>query len=268
MMIGVIGLGFVGGAICKSFELKGLYVYGYDKFKDGGIGKFENIIKTKICFLCLPTLYNSELEEYDKKSIIDTLNVLRDNNYKGLVVIKSTVEPETTDYLSLKYPTLKLCHNPEFLTARTAFIDFHNQTHIVVGKPFNRTENDILELYDLYTKYFPDANISKCSAVESESVKIMSNTFYGSKIIIFNEFYLLCKQNGANFEIVKNIMLKNNWINSMHTNVPGTDGLLGFGGSCFPKDITALLKYMEKKKTPNNVIKSVLEENKIIRHTN
>ena len=266
-MIGIIGLGFVGSAIYKSFELKGQDVYGYDKFKDCGIGIFEKIIETKICFLCLPTLYDSESGEYNKKSIIYTLDKLRDNNYKGLVVIKSTVEPETTDYLSVKYPTIKLCHNPEFLSARTAFTDFHTQTHIIVGKPHNRTENDILELYDLYTKYFPDANLSKCSALESESVKIMCNTFYASKIIIFNEFYLLCKENGANFEIVRDLMLKNKWINSMHTNVPGTDGSFGFGGACFPKDISALLKYMKRKKIPNSVIESVFEENKIIRHS-
>lgn len=265
-MIGIVGLGFVGGAIFKSFELKGLEICGYDKFKDGGIGIFEKIIETNICFLCLPTLYDSELEEYNKKSIIDTLDKLRDNNYKGLVVIKSTVEPETTDYLSVRYPTIKLCHNPEFLSARTAFTDFHNQTHIVVGKPHNHTENDILELYDLYTKYFPDAILSKCSAIESESMKIMCNTFYGSKIIIFNEYYLLCKENGANFEIVRDLMLKNNWINSMHTNVPGPDGSLGFGGACFPKDITALIKYMKRNKTPNSVIESVLEENRTFRH--
>ena len=177
-MIGIIGLGFVGGAIRKSLELKGINVYGYDKFRDGGIGTFETIIGTNICFLCLPTLYDSKLGEFDKTPIMETLDRLRDNGYKGLVVIKSTIEPETTDELSVRYPAIKLCHNPEFLSARTAFTDFHNQTHVVVGKPRNHTEDDISRLYDLYTEYFPDAMLSKCSAIESESMKLMCNTFY------------------------------------------------------------------------------------------
>jgi len=55
-------------------------------------------------------------------------------------------------------------------------------------------------------------------------------------------------------------MLKNNWINPMHTNVPGPDGELGFGGACFPKDTRALNSYMEKKETEHQVLKSVIEE--------
>ena len=43
------------------------------------------------------------------------------------------------------------------------------------------------------------------------------------------------------------MMLKNEWINPMHTNVPGSDGSLGYGGACFPKDTNALYRYMEKK---------------------
>ena len=48
-------------------------------------------------------------------------------------------------------------------------------------------------------------------------------------------------------------MLKNGWINKMHTDVPGTDGKLGYGGACFPKDTQALCHYMNQKKTPNKV---------------
>ena len=51
------------------------------------------------------------------------------------------------------------------------------------------------------------------------------------------------------------MMLNNKWINEMHTNVPGPDGLLGFGGACFPKDTNALYKYMEKKGTKKKELK-------------
>ena len=264
-MIGIGGLGFVGSAIYESFRLKNLDMCGYDKFKNGGIGTFEDILKSHICFLCLPTLYDDNIEEYDKDSILETLDKLDNNDYKGLIVIKSTVEPETTYKMSLKYPKLRLCNNPEFLSARTAFIDFHNQTHIVIGSPYAEKEESISELRDVYAKNFPDATISVCTSTESESMKIMCNTFYASKIAIFNEFYLVCEKNGSDFQVVRDLMLKNNWINPMHTEVPGSDGQLGFGGACFPKDTAAISKYMKRNGTPNRIIEAVIEENKVVR---
>ena len=59
-MIGIIGLGFVGGSMYKSFKLKGFDVIGYDKFKNGGIGSFEETLAANIIFLCLPTLFDEK----------------------------------------------------------------------------------------------------------------------------------------------------------------------------------------------------------------
>jgi UDPglucose 6-dehydrogenase len=162
--------------------------------------------------------------------------------------------------LSEKYSSLKLCHNPEFLTARTAFEDFHNQTHIVIGKGLNCLDEDIDLLCNFYSKYYPNATISKCISLESESMKIFCNSFYASKIMLFNEYYLLCQKNGSNFNTIKDLMLKNGWINPMHTNIPGPDGLLGYGGACFPKDTKALLSYMKEKNSECKVLENVTIE--------
>jgi len=264
-MISIIGLGFVGGAMHKSFQQKKVDVVGYDKFKDGGIGLFEDVISSSISFLCLPTLFHAETNQYNKDAIYETCDKLKDNNYSGLVVIKSTVEPETTDNLSKAYPMLKICHNPEFLTAKTAFDDFHNQKHIVLGKGENCLDSDIGGLVTFYKTHYPDAIVSTCSSLESESMKIMCNSFYASKIMIFNEYYQLCQKNGADFNMIRNLMLKNNWINPMHTNVPGTDKQLGYGGDCFPKDTTALCSYMETMHSDNTVLKGVIEERNKLR---
>ena len=61
------------------------------------------------------------------------------------------------------------------------------------------------------------------------------------------------------------MMIKNKWINEMHTNVPGPDGQLGYGGACFPKDTNALCKYMEKNSTKNKVLSAVIEERNELR---
>jgi UDPglucose 6-dehydrogenase len=266
MNIAIIGLGFVGNAIYKTLKLKKIdNIVVYDKFKNGGIGNINECLNSDIMFLCLPTLYDIKLKKYDLVPIEDTLNYLKENNYKGLAVIKSTITPGTTNELSKKY-NLNLCHNPEFLSAKTAFDDFLNQNHIVIGKSINCNKFELLEKF--YKKHWPDAEISICSSDESETVKLGCNCFYSVKIQFFNELFLMCSEGNYDFEKVKNIMLKNNWINPMHTNVPGTDGKLSYGGYCFPKDTNALASYLDNKKLPNLVLKSTIEERNLMRKDN
>ena len=85
--------------------------------------------------------------------------------------------------------------------------------------------------------------------------------------MLFNEYFLLCNKIGIDFNKVRDIMLNNGWINNMHTQVPGPDGQLGFGGACFPKDTRALNSYMAKNSTPHNILNSVIKECDMIRHT-
>ena len=170
------------------------------------------------------------------------------------------MEPETTNNLSNEFPELKFIHNPEFLTARTAFEDFHNQTHIVLGKGLKCTENDLNNVKLFYNDLYPDAEISLCSSLESESMKSFVNCFYSVKVQFFTELYLLCQSNGCDYNVVKDMMLKNGWINPMHTTVPGPDGQVSYGGLCFPKDTNALNKYMIKSNTPNKVLEATIKE--------
>merc|ERR1712142_1388701 len=131
----VIGLGFVGSALHKSFALKKVApLGGYDRYKNGGIGTIEECLCSPIIFLCLPTLYDEIRGEYDKTAIRETLANLENYKYDGVVVIKSTVEPGTTDELSKIHPELTIIHNPEFLSAATAFYDFHNQPTLCLAR--------------------------------------------------------------------------------------------------------------------------------------
>ncbi len=266
--IGIIGLGFVGGAMYKSFKIKKCKVMGYDKFKDSDT--IQECFNSDIIFICVPTQFDSTTSKYDLSNIIETCQLLKINKYTGLVVIKCTVEPETTKNLAMSYPMLKLIHNPEFLTAATAFEDFHNQAHIVIGKSDNVNDFDILKLTDLYTKLYPDAVTSLCSCTESESMKSFVNCFYSVKIQFFNELYFLCQKMDIEYDNVKNLMIKNKWINPMHTNVPGPDGKLSYGGFCFPKDTNALLNFMKIKNTPSKVLQATIDERNLMRkdHTN
>lgn len=267
MIISIIGLGFVGSAMYSSFTKKSINnLIIYDKYKNGGIGLLESCLKADIIFLALPTLFNNLTKQYDKEPIYETCDYLEKNSFSGVVVIKSTVEPETTNLLSKKYHTLHFIHNPEFLTARTAEEDFHNQKHIVLGKGITCPTDKFTNVRKFYLENYPDAEISECTALESESMKIYLNSFYAMKIQFFTELYLLCEKNNSNFQTIKTMMLKNNWINPAHTNIPGPDGSISYGGLCFPKDTMALNEYMKKYNSPNKLLSSTIEERNSIRN--
>lgn len=268
MKICIVGFGFVGNAIYNSLLIRNfkedINLFIYDKYKNGGIGKIN--YDTDIMFLCLPTPYDEKIYKYNIESIIETFDILKNNNYKGIIVLKSTIEPETTFNLSNVYSNLTIFHNPEFLSAKTAIQDFNNQKHIVIGSPYNDNKYTKIDiLIDFYKKYYPDSNISLCKSIESESMKIFCNSFYAIKIQFFTELYLLCKNNNSDFEKIKELMLKNEWINPMHTNVPGPDGQISYGGLCLPKDILALNSYMSKNETQNLIVKSTINERNNLR---
>lgn len=252
MNIAQIGNGFVGSALNNSFKIKGLNIAIYDKFQN--LGSIEDTLDSEYIFFCLPTPYKNGVG-YDLSAIEENLLLLSNKNYKGTVILKSTVLPGTCHSLEKRY-CINIIHNPEFLTERTAFKDFHNQNHIVLG--FTNTVDQII--INLYKKYYPNAKISICTSDESESMKIFCNTFYATKVQIFNEFYLLCNALNIDFNNVKNLMLENGWINPMHTAVPGPDGQLSYGGHCFPKDTNALLEQMISLDSPNQILSSCISE--------
>ena len=267
MNVSVIGLGFVGSAIQKSFQIKGVSILGYDKYKESN-NTFYECLDSSIMFLCLPTKFNEITCEYDKEPIHEVCSKLEKCKYEGIIIIKSTVEPGTTMSLFQKYSSLKFIHNPEFLTAATAFHDFHNQKHIVLGRNENVTDHELKTVKVFYKKLYPDAEISLCTSIESESMKSFVNCFYSVKIQFFNELFFTCQNNGSNYDTVKNLMLKNKWINPMHTQVPGTDGKFSYGGLCFPKDTNALLCYMKKNKIPSAVLNATVQERNKMRSDN
>lgn len=267
--LGVVGVGVVGGAVYKYFQScgKNVEVVGYDKYRTGFDTQecFNKLLECDALFLCLPTLYKHELKQYDKSAIHDVSKLLNESKYQGLVVVKSTVEPGTTEELSSLYESLDFCHNPEFLTARTAYDDFANQTHIVLGKPSRCNEQRFERFSNFLQRCWPKAEYSSGSSTETESMKIFCNSFYAQKVSIFNEFYQVCQHNKTNYEHVLGMMLKNGWINPMHTKVPGPDGRLGYGGMCLIKDSSALHQYMLREKISCKMIEASVVENAEIR---
>lgn len=264
MKIGIVGIGCVGSAILNNFLEKKIKVLCYDKYKNIGVKHIKELIECNIIFLCLPTPYSDSLKSFDKSNIYHTCFELKEYNFSGLIVIKSTIEPCTTEDLVSK-TQLRIIHNPEFLTAKSAYNDFKNQTHVVLGFPKQFNISILDELINFYKQYFFITNFSILNSTESELMKLAANSFYAVKIQYFNEIYLLSKKLDINYNLIKNTIIKNNWVNPMHTNVPGNDGFLSYGGMCFPKDTNALNQFMIRNNCMNNVINSTIIERNMLR---
>lgn len=262
MNIGICGFGFVGQAINDFFKNEELTIYIYDKYKN--INCINILFATDILYICLPTLYSEVNKTYDMMEIDSTLEQLAVNNYKGVILIKSTVLPDYCSYINNKYKNLIILHNPEFLSARTASYDFANQSHIIFGYTV-QSQYIADPIFDLYKVLFPNAIISIVTAEEAGLTKLACNSFYATKIQYFTEIYLLCNKMGISYDRVKELMLNNNWINPMHTSVPGHDNMISFGGACFPKDIEALNQYMKTNDVSHNVVEAVIKERNYMR---
>jgi len=93
----------------------------------------------------------------------------------------------------------------------------------------------------VYSLAFPDATIVKTGSKTAEMVKYMTNTFLATKVSFANEMYNICSRLDIDYDKVVEYSTYDERLGKSHWAVPGPDGKMGFGGSCFPKDINALI---------------------------
>jgi UDPglucose 6-dehydrogenase len=259
MNIGIIGQGFVGNAVFQTF--KNFYnVFTYD-IKEELSNSSLNEIKKKceIIFICVPTPMN--LDGSCDSSIVESVVKEFSKTKNKILVNKSTVVPGTTLKLNEKYPNNKIIFNPEFLTERNAVNDFKNQERIIIGGP--RPSTGILK--SIFSKVFPSAHIIKTGSKHAEMIKYFTNCFLATKVSFANEIYDICQKLELDYDKVIEYSLGDKRIGNSHLNVPGPDGDFGFGGHCFPKDLSAIIKLSEDLGSTNNLLKSVKKTNDKVR---
>jgi len=261
--IGVVGNGFVGSAIVKGFlQYNDVKVYDSNECKSSH--SLDEVINQDIVFVCLPTPMFKETLECDTSYIINFFNtvITRDYNTNTIFVIKSTVPVGTTNDLCEKFKTLKIIHSPEFLTARTALIDFITPSRNIVG---GKEENGIFTVKNLYEERFPGIKCHTMTSEESEFVKYFANCFFATKVSFFNEMFLLCNKLNLSWDKILDGVMSDGRIGVSHYQVPGHDGDFGFGGTCFPKDINAFIKTFENLGIDPIMLKATWNRNDIVR---
>jgi len=254
--VGVIGNGFVGEAISFAFSsIADMYVYDTDPLKS--LDDLESVHSCDFVFICVPT----PMFQDGSQDLSYVEDVFKKATSKPVYILKSTVLPGTTDQLSKKYSNIKIIFSPEFLTERTAKLDMLTQSRIILGGELSLTE----KAKTLFNERFKIKNIIQTDSKTAELTKYMNNTFFATKVSIMNEFKLLCDKIGANWQDALKGFVSDGRIGDSHLNVPGHDGKLGYGGTCFPKDVNALLSFSKKHDIELNTIKGGWKTNLKVR---
>lgn len=238
MKIGIIGRGQVGETLEYGFKRLDHQIVCHDiKIKGSRI---EDVLDTQVVFVCVPTpnLSSGQCDTTAVKAVCNSLHLLQ---YGGVVTIKSTVPPGTTDGIkNLLCPDLHLAFCPEFLRERARYSDFvENHDVCIIGASDEWKFETIKRAHGSLPKEFVWV-----TAIEAEFCKYFANCLNALRITFANEFYDVCERAGVDYQNVKNAITKKKSIGNWY--LDSSQHFRAFGGSCLPKDTSAFLYYATK----------------------
>ena len=198
--------------------------------------------------------------DYIEKASKDIAEGMKEREEHQTIVIKSTVVPTTTEEKII--PILEqsgkkpgkdfgVCMNPEFLREGTALKDFLEPDRIVIGELDEKSGDNLEKIYSEF-----DAPIMRTGLKEAELIKYASNSLLATKISFINEIGNLCKELGIDvYDVADGVGMDHRVKRDF------LDSGAGFGGSCFPKDVRALIKFMEDKGEEPRILQDTISVN-------
>jgi UDPglucose 6-dehydrogenase len=273
MKIGVIGTGYVGlvTAVCLadlSHDVVGtdidkdkidkasqgichIYEPGLEELLQKNLEKGnlsfnhnleETIRESDVLFVCVNTPQRED-GSADMCYVESTSRTIAENLNKYKVIVeKSTVPVKTSMWIKRTISLYKkgdgefdVASNPEFLREGTAVSDFMNPDRVIIGVETKRAEEVLIKIYDAFKDKILVTNIDT-----AELIKHASNSFLALKISYINLMSDLCEKTNADVELVARGMGLDPRIGERFLKAG-----LGYGGSCFPKDVRALIKIGE-----------------------
>ena len=266
MKLGIIGKGIVGSAVANGFN-KDVEQFIIDpKYNDNTIEQLVNEFNPPLLFVCVPTPQQDTHLDVDTYLVREVLKTLTEYEYKGIVVIKSTITPDHLTSMKKQFP-LKLVYNPEFLTEANSLQDFIDPNMQVLGGKWK--DCDTVE-----KAYVRHSNVKvvptfKTDLITASLIKYTINSWLATKVTFFNEMHQLFEQSGSNssWEQFTEMLTSDPRMGKSHMQVPGPDGEFGFGGHCFPKDVAGLVYYAKGKNVPMEILNKVIKINDKLRKT-
>jgi UDPglucose 6-dehydrogenase len=283
MKIAVFGTGYVGLVTAVGLAELGHHVVGADKvaekidkiakgevpiyepgltellesnLKKGRLAFSSDLDKTiqdsDVIFVCVGTPQGDD-GSADMSQIEEVSRMIAENlNSYKLVVEKSTVPIKTSSWIKRTITLYKktdmafdIASNPEFLREGSAVSDFLNPDRIIIGVETERAKDILVKIYEKAKDRLVITNIDT-----AELIKHASNSFLAMKISYINLMANLCEKTDANIEQVAKGMGLDSRIGGLFLKAG-----LGFGGSCFPKDLKALIKIGEDLGVNMNLLK-------------
>jgi len=244
MKIGIIGKGFVGSAVQFAFSPNtgcDADVKIYDKDPKKSLHSLEEVVNNSdFIFLSVPTPMN-ENGSVNLDVVEDALNdINKVQRGDSIILLRSTMVPGSSSKFQKQFPKLNIVFNPEFLTERSANFDFINQSRFILG---GQKEN-VQKCSKLFRWRFGNSvPIIETNYETAEIIKYMNNCFLATKVSFMNEMKLVSDKCGADWDMAVEGFIRDGRIGHSHIDVPGPDGKFGFGGSCFPKDVQAMINY-------------------------
>jgi UDPglucose 6-dehydrogenase len=270
LKIALIGYGFVGKKIYNFFkdyfkdEINS-HIVVYDPFiSDGDFGSCDkdDVNSADLAIVCVPTKRNE-----DGKADISIVEEVIKWIETPLILIKSTVPPGTTDMLAKKY-NKRIAFSPEFVGESTYYHPFWDkmieEPAIIIGSKDKKTSEDILDFFQPIlgpTKTFAITNTKT-----AELTKYMENVFFATKVIFANEMKKIADAFGVSYYQLRELWALDPRVNKMHTSV--FKGKLGFGGKCFPKDLSALIEASKEAGYKPEFLEEVQKSNARFRKEN
>lgn len=229
------------------------------------------------CFICVGTP-NNEQNQIDLSQIIDSVQFLceeirRLNKHQFNIIMRSTVVPYTTKNHVLPIIN-KILYDidfgysivPEFLREGQAVSDFMNPDKIVIGSIDEKSKNYVEMIFQSFEN---KAEIINTNPETAELIKYVNNAFFSMLISFANEIANIAEKipNVDSFKVLDALVLDKRITSKNDTKIiiPGLRSYLipgcGFGGSCFPKDIQALLQFAKSQNVDVPLIDAILKIN-------
>ena len=238
MKFGILGYGYVGKATHKGL-LNNTNVIVHDTL----LHTERTILKdADTVFVCIPTATQTDIN-----IVISEIQQIQEFNLSATFIIRSTLPLGSCERMQKEVGDI--IYIPEFLRERHWETDCFKRP-LVVG-----SDNKSLPQWLL------DEEIKTCSTKEAELIKMYSNSLNVTKIAFANVFYDLAESVGADYNIVKDAVLKVQH-DQTYLDVPGPDGTRGFGGKCLPKDLDFIIATLEANNINQNWFKHIRELNK------